>query len=130
MVRDYNESEIPAVHNLEDVPPVREEEGFKQVVYRGLDQMIAFTTIEPEKPDSEPHSHPWEQTNVLVEGEINFVIGDETVSLEQYDAVTIPPGTQHTSRATSDDVAKMMVIWPLREDRVDATDYQYEFDIK
>jgi len=130
MVHDYDESEIPAVHNLEDVPPVREEEGFRQVVYRGLDQMIAFTTIEPEKPDSEPHSHPWEQTNVLVEGSVDFVVGDETVSLKQYDAVTIPPGIQHTSRATSDDVAKMMVIWPLREDRTDATEYQYEFDTK
>jgi quercetin dioxygenase-like cupin family protein len=130
MVRDYDPSAIPAVHNLETVPPVRDEPGFSQVVYRGLDQMIAFTTIEPDKPDSEPHSHPWEQTNVVVEGELDFVVGDETVSLEQYDAVTIPPGIEHTSRATADDTAKMMVIWPLREDRVDATDYQQEFDLE
>lgn len=128
MVRDYDESAIPAVHNLEEAPPARDEPGFTQVVYRGLDQMVALTTAEPEKPDSEPHSHPFEQINILVEGEIDFVVGDETISLEQYDAVTIPPGIEHTSRATSDEVAKMMVIWPLREDRVDGTDYQYEFD--
>lgn len=128
MVRNYDESEIPAVYNLEEVPPIRDEPGFTQVVYRGLDQMIAFTVVEPEKPDSEPHSHPWEQTNVLVEGEIDFIVGDGQISLEQYDVLTVPPGVEHTSRAISDEVAKMMVIWPLREDRTSGTEYQTEFN--
>lgn len=128
MVRDYDESAIPAVYNLEEVPPVRDEPGFTQVVYRGIDQMIAFTVVEPDKEDTDTHSHPWEQTNVLVEGEIDFIVGDEQVSLKQYDALTVPPGVEHTSRATSDEVAKMMVIWPLREDRVSGTEYQTEFD--
>lgn len=127
MVRDYDESAIPAVYNLEEMPPVREEPGITQVVYRGIDQLIALTTVEPEKEDSAPHSHPYEQTNVLVEGEIEFVVGDEVISLERYDAVTIPPGIEHTSRAPSEGTAKMMVFWPLREDRLSGTEYQSEF---
>lgn len=130
MVRDYDESAIPAVHNLEEAPPIRDEPGFSQVVYRGLDQMVALTTAQPDKEDTDTHSHPWEQTNVLVEGELDFVVGDEVVSLEQYDALTVPPGVEHTSRTTSDEVAKMMVIWPLREDRVSGTEYQHEFDVE
>jgi|AntDeeMinimDraft_4_1070355.scaffolds.fasta_scaffold01745_3 mannose-6-phosphate isomerase-like protein (cupin superfamily) len=127
MVRDYDESEIPAVHNLEEVPPVRDEPGFRQVVYRGLDQMVALSVVQPDKKDTDTHSHPWEQTNVLVEGELGFVVGDEQVTLEQYDALTVPPGVEHTSRAISDEEAKMLVIWPLREDRVAGTEYQTEF---
>jgi len=60
-----------------------------------------------------PTPTPWEQTNVLVEGELGFVVGDEQVTLEQYDALTVPPGVEHTSRAISDEEAKMLVIWPL-----------------
>ena len=58
MVRDYDESEIPAVHNLEEVPPVRDEPGFRQVVYRGLDQMVALSVVQPDKKDTDTHSHP------------------------------------------------------------------------
>ncbi len=127
MVRDYIPSEIPSVYNMEDVPPVRDEPGFKQVVFRGIDQMIGFTTIGPEREDKPPHKHPWEQTNLVVEGELDFIVGDERVSLKQYDMLTIPPGIEHTSRATSDEPATLLAVWPLREDRVDATAYQTEF---
>jgi quercetin dioxygenase-like cupin family protein len=127
MVRNYDKSAIPAVHNLEKVPPVRDEPGFRQVVYRGLDQMVALSVVQPDKDDTDTHSHPWEQTNVLVEGELGFIVGDEEVTLEQYDALTVPPDVDHTSRAVSDEEAKMMVIWPLREDRVSGTEYQTEF---
>lgn len=130
MVRDYDESAIPTVHNLEESPPVRDEPGFKQVVYRGLDQMVALSVVQPDKEDTDTHSHPWEQTNVLVEGELGFVVGDDQITLKQYDAVTIPPGIEHTSRAISDEEAKMMVIWPLRKDRVSGTEYQTEFNIE
>ena len=129
MVREYVESEIPSVYNLEAVPPVRDETGVTQTVFRGIDQMIGFTVIEPDAEDSPPHSHPWEQMNVLVDGELDFLVGDERISLEPYDALEIPPGVEHTSRAVSDEPATLLAFWPLREDRLSATEYQTEFDV-
>lgn len=129
MVRDYDESEIPSVYNLEEAPAVRDEPGFRQAVFRGIDQMLGFSIVGPDKPDSEPHSHPWEQMNYVAEGRIDFVVGDEVVTLEQHDVITIPPGIEHTSRAVADEPAVLLAFWPLREDRLDATDYQDEFRI-
>jgi len=126
MVRDYDESEIPAVHNLEEVPPVRDEPGFRQVVYRGLDQMVALSVVQPDKKDTDTHSHPGADERPR-RGRTGLRRGDEQVTLEQYDALTVPPGVEHTSRAISDEEAKMLVIWPLREDRVAGTEYQTEF---
>lgn len=127
MVRDYHPSEIPSVYNLKDVPPVRDEPGLTQVVFRGLDQMIGFTIIHPENEDASPHSHPWEQVNILMEGRLDFVVDGERVALEEYDILEIPPGVEHTSRTVSDEPAYLLAIWPLREDRLDATQYQTEF---
>jgi quercetin dioxygenase-like cupin family protein len=129
MVRDYDASEIPSVYNLTEAPTTRDEPGFRQVVFRGLDQMLGFSIIGPDKEDSPTHSHPWEQMNYLAEGRLDFVVGDDRVTLERHDAITIPPGVEHTARAVSDDPAILLAFWPLREDRVDGTDYQTEFRI-
>lgn len=128
MVRSYDPDKIPSVYNLEEVPPVRDEEGVTQKVFRGIDQMVGFTVITPESSDSEPHSHPYEQTNMLIQGELDFIVGDDRVSLEQYDVIEIPPDVPHTSRTVSDEPAILLAFWPLREDRLWATDYQEEFD--
>lgn len=128
MVRDYDESAIPEVHNFRDVPAHRDEPGVTQKIFRGIDQMIGFTVIEPDKPDAEPHTHPYEQSNLLIEGELDFVVGDERVSLQRYDVLDIPPEVEHTSRAVSDEPAVLLAFWPLREDRLEATRYQTEFD--
>jgi hypothetical protein len=119
MPRDYDPSAIPAVHNLQNVAPYREEPGFEQVVFRGIDQMIGLSRITSERPDSEPHTHPYEQMNMLVDG--------ERVSLEPYDALTIPADIPHTSRAVDRKTATLLAFWPLREDRLDGTAYQEEF---
>lgn len=126
MVREYVESEVPSTYNLGEVPPVRDGDGIRQSVFRGMDQMVGFTVIEPDKPDAEPHTHPWEQVNVLAEGRLDFLVGDERVSLEPYDAIAIPPGVEHTARAVGER-AVLFAFWPLREDRLDATSYQAEF---
>ncbi|WP_460561492.1 cupin domain-containing protein [Halorubrum pallidum] len=129
MVRSYDPSEIPSVYNLKDAPLAKEGKGFEQVVFRGVDQMIGMTTIGPEREDKPPHSHPWEQMNLVVEGEVDFIVDDERISLSTYDAVEIPPDVPHASRAVADEPATLLAFWPLREDRLDATDYQTEFQI-
>lgn len=126
MVKEYDSSSIPTVYNLNDAPEYRDREGLTQVIFRGLDQMVGFTVIKPSKPDSTPHSHSFEQMNLLLEGSLKMVVGDEVVHLAPYDSLVIPPGVEHTSQAT-DEQAVLLAVWPLREDRLDAVEYQAEF---
>jgi mannose-6-phosphate isomerase-like protein (cupin superfamily) len=127
MPRDYDRSAVPSVYDLQNVEPYRDEPGFRQAVFRGIDQMIGFSRIEPENPDSEPHTHPYEQMNTLVEGRLDFLVDGERVELEPYDTLAIPPEMPHTSRTVEGESATLLAFWPLREDRLDGTAYQEEF---
>ena len=127
MARDYDESSVPSVYNLREVAPYREEPGFEQVVFRGVDQMIGFSQITPEREDSAPHTHPFEQVNMLVEGRLDFLVDGERLELKPYDTLAIPPEVPHTSRAVEGESATLLAFWPLREDRLDGTAYQDEF---
>ncbi|MFC7009806.1 cupin domain-containing protein [Halalkalicoccus salilacus] len=129
MVRNINTDEIPTVHNLRNTPVSTEREGFEQTIFRGMDQMVAITTIGPSHKDRSTHSHPWEQVNILLEGELDLIVGDERVSLDPYDAMVIPPNVEHASRVTSTESATLLAHWPIREDRLEATEYQQEFDV-
>jgi len=42
-------------------------------------------------------------------------------------ALTIPPEVPHASRTVEGETATLLAFWPLREDRLDATEYQREF---
>lgn len=130
MPRSYDRSAIPTVHNLDASPAYRDEPGLTQVIFRGIDQMIGFTQITPEKPDGEPHTHPYEQMNILIDGTLEFFVKDEWVELTPYDAITIPPEIPHTARAVPGEHATMFAFWPLREDRLDGVTYQTEFPIE
>jgi quercetin dioxygenase-like cupin family protein len=127
MPRDYDESTLPAVHNLKDAPAHREEEGYRQVIFRGIDQMVGLSEIGDGKTDSEPHTHPFEQMNMLVDGRLDFLVDGERVELKPFDTLMIPPEVPHTSRKVAGETATLLAIWPLREDRLAATEYQTEF---
>ncbi|MEF8818984.1 MAG: cupin domain-containing protein [Haloferacaceae archaeon] len=127
MVRDYDRAAIPSAHDLADAPTVRDEPGFTQSVFRGIDQLIGFSQIGPAYPDGEPHTHPYEQANLLVDGRVDMLIDGDVVELRPYDAVTIPPEVPHTARAVAGESATLVAFWPLREDRLDGTEYQTEF---
>ncbi|MFB6079894.1 MAG: cupin domain-containing protein [Haloferacaceae archaeon] len=126
MVRDYDRAAIPAVHDLQSAPRVREEPGFEQTVFRGIDQLIGVSWIGPERADGEPHTHPYEQTNTLLEGRLDFLVDGERVELDPYEALVIPPEVPHTARTVGES-ATLLAVWPLREDRLDGTAYQHEF---
>lgn len=117
----------PSIHNLQQVPSRVEKPGFRQVVFRGLDQMVGLIAISPDMEDKPLHNHPWEQTNMLVESQVDFVVGDDRISLDSYDIFAIPPDTPHAVCAADNESAVLFVVWPLREDYLFATEYQTEF---
>ncbi|MFB6280953.1 MAG: cupin domain-containing protein [Haloferacaceae archaeon] len=126
MARDYDPAAIPAVHDLTAAPRVREEPGFEQTVFRGIDQLIGLSWIDPGREDGAPHTHPFEQTNVLLEGRLDFHVDGERVALDPHHALTIPPEVPHGARVAGES-ATLLAVWPLREDRLDGTAYQQEF---
>jgi len=124
MVRNYLDEEIPAVYTRDEMPVHKSSPGVKQQYFRGLDTLVGFTTITPEK-SANPHSHPWEQINFVLEGECEFHVGDELVTASKGDIFTIPPGVPHTAEPPEDSCT-IMFTGPLREDYVAKTEYQRE----
>ena len=62
-----------------------------------------------------PHSHPHEQISMLVEGEFELTVGEETRRLTQGMVVTIPPDVVHGGRALKKSY-HIDIFYPVRED--------------
>lgn len=125
MVRDYLEDEIPAIYSRDEMPVHESSPGVTQQYFRGLDTLVGFTTLTPEKT-ANPHSHPWEQINFVLEGECDFHVGDEIVTVSEGDIFTIQPGVSHTAEPP-EETCTIMFTGPLREDYAAKTEYQREF---
>jgi quercetin dioxygenase-like cupin family protein len=64
----------------------------------------------------QPHSHPHEQMGLLLEGELTFVIGDETTLVRPGEMWRIPGGVIHSATAGDRPVKALDVFCPIRED--------------
>lgn len=61
------------------------------------------------------HAHPHEQISYLVDGQFEFMLGDETRLLEAGSVVVIPPNVAHSGRALTD-CQVIDLFSPVRED--------------
>lgn len=126
MVRKYHRDEIPSVYNRSQLPHHEKREGVEQQYFRGLSTFVGFTTFDERGP-GEPHSHPWEQLNFVVDGECRFRVGDEVIDVAEGDLFFIPPDVPHGADSL-DGECTICFISPLREDYARFTDYQTEFE--
>lgn len=126
MVRKYQSERVPAKYSRSEIPTVVKREGVTQSYFRGLDILVGFTTFEPTKPRTDPHSHPWEQINYVLEGSCRFHVGDQVVDITEGDMFVIPPDVPHTSEPPEERCV-IQFISPLREDYIENTSYQTEF---
>ena len=80
-------------------------------------QRMMFSLVEFE-PHAvvEMHSHPHEQMGLLLEGELEFTIGDETARLVPGQMWRIPGGVPHRAQAGVHPVRALDVFSPIRED--------------
>ena len=62
-----------------------------------------------------PHSHPHEQTGLLLGGKLKFVVGDESFTAEPGDSWCIPQHVEHGAEALQDSLV-IEVFSPVRED--------------
>jgi quercetin dioxygenase-like cupin family protein len=77
--------------------------------------MMSFVEFEPHAVVP-PHSHPHEQMGLLLEGEFEFTIGDETKMLTVGDVWFVPSNVVHSVQATEKGAKALDVFHPVREE--------------
>ena len=61
------------------------------------------------------HRHPYEETFIILEGEIEAIVDDEPKTLSENNIVIIPAGTWHEFKNRSDKTVFMVNIHPVPE---------------
>lgn len=83
--------------------------------FAGENIMLSYVEFEPHAV-VEMHSHPHEQMGMLLEGELEFIIGDERKVLKPGDMWRIPGGVEHSAIAGDQRVVALDVFHPIRDD--------------
>ena len=65
------------------------------------------------------HSHPHEQVGIVLEGEFDMTIGDETRRLKPWDAYVIPGGVEHSANGLDSPALSLDIFSPPREEFMD-----------
>ena len=81
----------------------------------GQNVMLSLVEFEPHAVVEE-HSHPHEQMGLLLEGELEFFIGDERQLVRPGQMWRIPGGVVHKAVAGDRPVRALDVFHPIRED--------------
>jgi hypothetical protein len=58
MVRDYDDEALPSVYNVEEIPGMEVAGGSTMKVFRGLDLMLGFSSLDPDLDELSAYSHP------------------------------------------------------------------------
>ena len=61
------------------------------------------------------HSHPHEQTGIMISGKVRFNVGGDIIEVEAGDSWCLTGGVEHSSEALMDSVI-VEVFSPVRED--------------
>ncbi len=77
--------------------------------------MMSFVDLAPHAVVP-PHSHPHEQMGLLLEGEFEFTIGDETKTLTAGDVWFVPSNVVHSVQATQKGAKALDIFHPVREE--------------
>lgn len=81
----------------------------------GEQLMISVVEFEPHAV-VEMHSHPHEQMGILLEGEMEFIVGDESRVLKPGEMWRIPGGVEHKAIAQDKPVKAIDIFHPVRDD--------------
>ena len=90
-------------------------EGVKTQLAFGERLMLSLVTLEA--GSTVPmHSHPHEQAGFVVEGELDFTIGEETRRLKPGDSYIIPGNVPHGCAACAGHALVLDIFSPVREE--------------
>lgn len=101
--------------NIDDYEPVELAPGARIRTPYGKNIMLSY--VEMDEGSLVPtHSHPHEQAGMLLEGQLELTIGDESRVCEPGDLFIIPANTPHSARPVGGGAVILDVFSPVRED--------------
>ena len=90
-------------------------EGVSRGVAWGERIMIAFVDLAPHSV-MPSHSHPHEQMGVVLRGEFEIIIGEESRVLREGDAYLVPSGVKHSVKVLESQVRALDIFSPPSEE--------------
>jgi len=114
-VKSYNWNELP-----KDSP----RPGIERVGFRGDNALVVMNWLSPGLIPR-PHSHPFEQLVLILQGCVRFHIGDDVVDCGPGSMVRVPPDVMHWAEPVGDEVClNLDVFSPVRDDYMHLVAYQ------
>jgi len=102
--------------NFDQIKRIYARPGVNRRSFSGENSMLVVNEIEA---TAQPalHSHPHEQLTYILEGECDFIYGEESVRMGPGDVILVPPNLKHTLRPIgTKTIVNIDVFSPIRED--------------
>lgn len=101
-----------------DVPTVEYAEGLAFQPILGTDVLISVVTFRPHT-EAPRHAHDEEQITIVIEGELEFEVGEERRTLRPGQMAVIPPNVPHGGRTHDSPCREIDVFNPPRRALLD-----------
>jgi quercetin dioxygenase-like cupin family protein len=98
--------------------------GVERVGFRGENVLLVMNWLDPGM-EVNPHSHPFEQVLLILQGQMRLTVGDDVHVIEAGGMMRIPPDVVHCGEPIGDEqVINLDVFSPIREDYRHLVEYQ------
>ena len=89
-------------------------DGVDRKAFSGDGATLALHRLQPGH-EPRPHAHPYEQIVYIIQGQVDFHIGDETIRLGPGGLLTVPPNVRHWAEVVGEEeVLNLDVFTPRR----------------
>lgn len=102
-----------------ELDPIEMVPGLEFRPVLGLNVMVNFVHFEPHT-EAPRHWHDEEQISFVLEGELEFEVGDERRVLRRGEALVIPPNVPHGARTHESTCLEVDVFYPPRKGVLEA----------
>lgn len=115
---------MTSMYNWNTLPREFVREGIERCGFRGEQVVTVFNWVSPDIKVN-PHSHPFEQLAICLQGTFNYHVGGQVFEMTPGSMLRVPPNTVHYVEPTGDEVALNLDIFaPLRDDYRHLVEYQ------
>jgi N-methylhydantoinase B len=127
-VSAMKETSAKRVFRWADLPTTELLDGtMRRSGFRGDACLLTFNRIAPTMPRWEPHSHPFDQIVLTVEGRQMLEIEGEAMECGPGTIVRVPANAKHTGWPVGDQPVLNIDVFPPREDYLFLVEYQKEY---
>jgi quercetin dioxygenase-like cupin family protein len=100
-----------------DLPRERVADHLSRGGVKSENSLAVLNWMEPRPTARAPHDHPFDQLSFVLEGEMEFEVGNQTFRVGPGEVLVIPPDAKHTARALGSNTALSLDIFaPARAD--------------